>query len=345
MAYVSITDGHGENFFSTAGRGCFAELQGPHSECEATTSSEEFKTVSAYSKTDFATFLRFYEVKPLYTFLVSGLRRSLNLSAYTALRLVSSGSFFLLGLVIWLWLREHLSTCAASLVALLIANNPSVLELGKRLLPDGLCTFLMLLAAYLLLYRKTKWPGIVVLILLPLARTDNIIFVACLGSALIYLLDAPVRRKLTLLGLLMLTCLIMQGALSLLLHPLSWPVLFRHSFIAWTNPSSFPGTKISLREYIHALTVYGSKTVLLDLPEGALFAVLALADTDSWRPLRALVFTSISTLCIRILLFPGMEVRYYVWFYIIAAISTSAVLANSVRIRQSWFARSGVSAQ
>ncbi len=88
MAYVSITDGHGENFFSTAGRGCFAELQGPHSECEATTSSEEFKTVFAYSKTGFATFLRFYEVKPLYTFLVSSHRRSLNLSAYTALRLI-----------------------------------------------------------------------------------------------------------------------------------------------------------------------------------------------------------------------------------------------------------------
>ena len=342
MAYVSISEGHGENYFSAAGQACGVELTGPHSACDTTTSDETFKIVSSYSQADFATFLRFYRVKPLYTALVFVLHRYLNLTAYTALRVVSAGSFLLMGLVIWLWLKEYLSITAASLVALFIENNPAVLDLGKRLLPDGLCTALLLLAAYLLLHKKSKWPGIVVLVLLPLARTDMIIFAACFGAALIYLSHAQRQRKLTLLGGLFLACVVMQLGLTALLHPLPWPVLFRHSFITWTDPSSFPGTKVSLREYLHALTLYGSKTILIDLPEAAFLATLALCDWDSWRPLRVLMFASIATLCVRILLFPGMEVRYYVWFYVLAAIATSSVAAQNVRKRHAWFVRPGL---
>jgi hypothetical protein len=339
MAYVSLAEGHGENYFSAAGQECSVELRGPHSECEATTTEKTFKIVSSYSQSDFSTFLRFYRIKPLYTFLVFALRSVLHVTAYTALRIVSAASFLLIGLVLWFWLREYLSITAASITALLIANNPDVLGLGKRLLPDSLCTFLLMLAAYLLLHKKSKWPGILVLALLPLARTDLLIFAACFGTALIYLSQTSWRRKLTLFSLLTLACLIMQGTLSLLLHPLPWAVLFRHSFITWTDPSSFPGTKISLHEYLHALTVYGSKTILLDLPEAAFLATLALADAASWRPLRALVMASIATLAIRILLFPGMEVRYYVWFYLISAAAACSVLAQNLHCHHAWFAR------
>ena len=66
-------------------------------------------------------------------------------------------------------------------------------------------------------------------------------------------------------------------------------VLFKRSFIAWTDPASFAATHVTAREYLHVLVSHGNRALMLYFPVSILLAMLALADRHSWRPLRLLV--------------------------------------------------------
>ena len=346
FVYVSLLNGGTQDAFLQAGDACTPQVPGPHSECEIG-HSDGFREVAAYTPTDFATFLRFYRVKPLYTFAASVLEHGLRIPAFVALRALSAISYFVLGLTLALWLARHLTIPAACLVAMLIACTTPVLDLGKFLLPDAFSAALLMVVLYAVLYLTGKlWVQLLLLALLPLARPDNLLFCGLLGLALIYR-ATPDRRTLLLRWAALAACaVVLNSTLQHLTHALPFAVLFDHSFLADTPPSTYATMRLSLHDSLHTIASLGFKTIALDFPLPLLFAALALADTRLWQPLRDLVLVAALTCFARLLLFPNMEERYYTWFTIIAALGAAIALAGLLPAGPSWFrkpaAESGV---
>jgi len=339
IAYVSIAEGSSENTFKSDLESCNGELPGEHKGC-GDLSSNLFAEVGGYSAQDYQTWLRLYENKPLFNFLLKILHRDLHISAFLSLRAVSAVSFLGLSIVIWFWLREYLSLVASSLMASFVMCLKLTLEMGQNLLPDGLSTALLLLAAYLLLYRKNKWLGAIALVLLPLVRPDNIIFVFFFAGALILRRALPAKIRASLVVLLGLGCVLFNFVLQKAVHALPWPVLYQQSFGPRTTPSEFAGYHLLLSQYVHGLVAYGSLSLLVNFPPILFFAVLALAEKNFWQPLRDLVWASLAAIAVRLLLFPGMDERYYAWLFLICVIGATAAFGQFAQSKHSWFGQS-----
>jgi hypothetical protein len=331
MAYVSIAEGGG-NDFAAAGAECSAQVPGKWSSCEEVTASSMFQQVETYSDADFSQFLRFYSVKPLYCGLAAGLHRWFGVKAFIGLRMVSVGSFLAIGMVSWVWLREHLPAVVAPVAAVWLMASESVLGLGKDLLPDGLSTALLLLALYLLLYR-VRWMGAVVMALALLARPDNILLIGCLGAAWVWRTQAEARRRWTMLGAVALGCAAVSFALGRATGALPWSVLFRRSFVEFISPAQFAGTHIMLRQYGSVMAADLVRTLMFCLSASMFPAILVWVGARRRSALRALVLASMSAIGLRLALYPGMEVRYYVWFYLVCAISVACVVAERAGMR------------
>ncbi len=337
FAYVSIVDRTGPEAVHEIASRCLTELHGEHTLCEPLVASEGTKHLGAYSADDYQTFLRFYRVKPLYTGLVGEIHDRLHLSAYTALRLVSALSFMAIGLVVWWWLAEYLSPSASSLTAILLISVLQVQNIGKFLLPDAFSAALLLLGTYLLLYGRRLWPGLLFLLLLPLARPDNIFYVMFLLLVLLWRAELPARRKHGTMLAVCVGCVAYSLLLQHATHTLPYPILFAHSFGDASDPSSFASVHFSVKQYLRVLLVSGGKTILIDLPAPLLLATLAINNDRGWSVMRDAVRAACAAVTLRVVMFPAMEERYYTWLFLLSGIVAIASVAQSIRDERSWF--------
>lgn len=318
FAYVSlqrrVADG---NDFGAVGRSCAAALPGAYNGCGAATSSEVFAQAAALSPEEYPAFLRFYTVKPMYNLLAGAVRTVLGVDAWRALRVVSAGSFLLIGLVCMWWLRRLVSPALAAIGALCLVSLPVTLGLGRGLLPDALLTALLVLGAALLSGRR--WvAGAGVLLLATLVRADALLLLGAAGSLLIWRNTGPGRRRLQSLGGFAAAFGGWAVLLRLSTGSYPWRVLFVHSFLAWTPPSGYPDLQVTLREYLQVMSSNGIRTVLFCLPLPLLLAAIALAGRRRCTPERELVWAGLAAVLLRLLLYPGVEERYYVWLTLIA---------------------------
>ncbi len=337
LAYVSLLDGGGRKAFQEAGKTCAVHVPGPHNGCDIS-DSRAFKTVAAYSPADYSTFVRFYRVMPLYMWSAYAIQHLFRVNSFVALRIISSLSYLLIALALALWLGEHLPAPFACLGALLIASLPPVLDLGKHLTPDALSAALVLMVIDTIYYRARNLVlQLAMLIILPLSRPDNLIFCALVGAVLIYRATPSFRPLITRLTGLAAGCILFDALLQKMTRALPYTILFIHSFINfWAPPSSYSKMYISFHDYLYALISYGSRSALINFPLPILFSVLALACVSYSRPLRDLVFVSMATAFLHLILFPNMEERFYTWYLVIAAAACTCLLGEVLSVKQSW---------
>jgi hypothetical protein len=326
--YVSLLHGGSQDAFRTAVATCDDQLPVAYNGCD---SMEEIRPeIAAYSPADYATMLRFYTVKPMYVWVAGLIARVVHGNGFLALRLTSVLSFLAIGLMLALWLRRHLSTPAACLVALLLANTPQVMDLGKWLLPDGLSLALMLPAIYLILYVvRSTWLKLALLAILPLARPDNLIF-CVLWAALLLWRSNPRHRwpRIIALGA---GAFAYNAILGHATHALSYGI-FTRSFLPWTPPSTYATLHLHLHDYLRVVAVEATKSVVRYFAFTLLFAAFALASPTLWRPLRDLLLAALAATVARLLLFPGPEERYYVWLLVIAIVCAAAAYPSRLRL-------------
>jgi len=339
LIYVSILGRGDQADFREAARVCDRQVPGSHNGCDPE-GSNLLREVGSYTSDEFAEFLRFYKVKPLYTWTARLFHQEIHLPAFVALRVVSSLSYFVMGIILVFWLRNYLSVPAACLCALLIMALPPVISIGKFLLPDAFSTALMLQVIYIVLYRSRRLGvQLLLLAILPLARPDNILFTALWGAVLVLRATVSPRTRMFRLAMFVMSCALLNTVLRWSTHALSYTVLFNHSFISFTRPSTYTQLHLTLGDYVHSVSVFGVKTVILYLPLPILFSALALANASFWRPMRDLVAVSMATVLARLLLFPAQEERYYTWFLMIAAVGAAAAGGGSAESSDSWFGR------
>jgi hypothetical protein len=337
FAYVAIIEDGTPQQFADGVRACALDVPGPKSDCDAQIADPTIREIESYSASDFQEFLRFYRVKPLYTGISKVTHLLSKTSPLVTLRIVSAGCYLIICITVALWLAVHLSVSAACLLAFLLCCTAPVLSLGKFLLPDALLTALLLGVTYLVLYKvKSLGLQIGLLATLPFARTDTLIYALLFAMSSIIRSPKPKETKaLWLVGLLA-----GAAALNLLLqritHSLSFVILFNHSFLTWTPPSSYPTLRLSVHDYLRTVLEGGFKTIALNYPWPFLFSVLALASDKLPRMLRDLVWVSLTTAVARLVFFPNMEQRYYTWLLMITVIASIISCAEQSPPGRSW---------
>ncbi len=329
MAYVSLQRSiQGENDFGAVGAGCGAALPGAYAGCGAVRSSEVFAQAAALSPSEYRMFLRFYTVKPLYNRLAAFFSLAFRRDSWWALRSISAGSFALLGLLLVVWLRRLVSPAIASAGALCLMSLPGVIAIGRGLLPDALLTLLVLLGAYIVVCWPMRWwAGAAILMLATLVRSDALLFAVLLGAVTIFRRSPSGTVRWTRLAVLLGSATAWWLALGAATGALPWRVLFVHSFLAWTPPAAYLALKVSVREYLGVMRSNGVRTVLFCLPLPGLLAVLALHKRRRWTAMQEVVWAGLVAVTLRVLLYPGVEERYYVWLTLLAGVGALATVA------------------
>lgn len=116
----------------------------------------------------------FYVVKPLYTSMVYLFYKS-GFSLLKAAVLPSVIAYFLMGCLVFLWLKPYLQTYFSVIASLLIMLLAPVLKVLKGCSPDCLASFLLLAGFYFIIEKKSLLIAFLFLLLSAFARIENVI--------------------------------------------------------------------------------------------------------------------------------------------------------------------------
>ena len=135
----------------------------------------EYRKKVANDPVAFAAQLPFYSVKPTYPALMSVLY-SLGVNLVTSGILISATAYVGLCLLLYLWFSQWLKPIVSVPLMGLVALSPYVTFLSRGIGPDGLSTFVVLLAIYLCLEQERILPGIIVFIISIGVRPENVFY-------------------------------------------------------------------------------------------------------------------------------------------------------------------------
>ncbi|HEY3972405.1 MAG TPA: hypothetical protein VGM18_05330 [Candidatus Sulfotelmatobacter sp.] len=160
-------------------RGALEQLLG--NEAGAPPDQNRSRQERATNPYGFAEFLPLFAIRPLYNqtlYFVSKTGIGLVRSGI----LISVGSYFLLGVLLFAWVRDYTTPLLSLLICLLSMMSPPLTALGRDTTSDALASLVAFAALYLLFEKRLLLPGIVLLLSSIYFRTD---FIVLAGPAIL----------------------------------------------------------------------------------------------------------------------------------------------------------------
>ncbi len=264
-----------------------------------------------------------YAIRPLYIEIISWL--SAVLPIQRAINLISAACLFAIGVIALVWTQQPL------LSALLMASYP-VLSLGRLGTPDALAGLLAVSALWLIQQRDRHFLALCILFVSLGVRTDNLVLLLAVLGWLLWEKRIAVYTA----GLLAAIALAIVLGINHWAGSYGWVVLFRYSFISGRYPAQEPHT-LAVREYFAAL-FSGAAVILTRISVWLLLGLLAY-----WRKPNRILLVAGAAAALHFLMFPSPEDRYFVWAYIIAAISFICSFESTNVPQQPAWSRTAVS--
>jgi hypothetical protein len=156
---------------ATVPSSAFGFLTGAPGEPDQSGSKHE-RLVNAYHYTEF---LPCFAIRPLYNQTIYRLSRT-GLGLVRSIRLVSALSYFLMGILVFLWLRRY--TPYSPVFSFLIMLLPPVSLLGRNTTADALSVLLGLTSLFAIFELDRSAFGVGLLSVAIWIRTDNIVLIA-----------------------------------------------------------------------------------------------------------------------------------------------------------------------
>lgn len=269
--------------------------------------------------TDYRVFeqaMPFYIVKPLYIG-CSYLLYKLGFNLVTAVLLPSVLAFLGIGLLLFHWLSKYAGGSKAIVLAFLFMCTPPFISSAKLATPDCLSALLLLCSIYVLLQRGKHWTAFVFFALSVTARMDNIIAAAML--LMVPVIAKKLKLQVYILMLLMLAAIYL--AVSYLASRYGWGLSYVGDFTGrwYHSRAEYTG---SLKGYIVLLKsailtgLQFSYVMIFFLLAFIGFAVSKVANvmknTDHIYTIAAILI-----IIVRLLLFPSVEDRFNLAYYLI----------------------------
>ncbi|MES3006696.1 MAG: hypothetical protein V4751_02885 [Pseudomonadota bacterium] len=301
-----------------------------------------YATAMATNAEQFYSQLDMYRIKPLYVGLLTVLN-AIGLSLVDAGKVLSVVPAALLCVLIYAWLKRHVSANFALSITVLLSLCSRLFDVARAILPDSLSALILVLAVCLWLERPAtaRW-AFILLVLSILVRTNNILFVAPLLAYVAYAesrlrgwQSSSVREPAIVLVAAVICYFVVSASFN---H--QWWRLFHHTFIESIVDINTFAVNFSFDQYLQVLStrlrqiVIGNFVMVTNLLPFLLFAILALlASRGRFATLRMIVVICFLNFVCYFLMFPLVESwdRFFIPFYIFIVMLAVQSVADNIR--------------
>jgi len=195
----------------------------------------------------FAEYLPCYAIRPVYNELLHLLAK-MGFSLVQATRLISTTSYFFLGILIFIWLRRYLDSRYAATFSLLLMICPPIKELGQLTISDCFSTAVTLASLYLIFEHNQFAIGVGILLASIYVRTDNAILTGLVVVGLLMQKQLDFWKA----GVLLLVALGSVLAINHFSGDYGMKMLYYRNFIGYPpNPGEFVA-QFTPRDYLRA---------------------------------------------------------------------------------------------
>ncbi len=266
--------------------------------------------------------LPFYAVKPLYLAMIYMLYKA-GIGLPVATLLPSILAYFCMGLLLFHWLGRYLKLLLALISSLLIMYATFMILLARISTPDAVSSLWLLAAFYFILEKPSTAFMFLFFLLSVFTRLDNIVTCFIILSFLFFVRKWKKQIFLRQYVLMMLALIISYFAITLVtVRPFGWNILYYPAFVHYFNLSYAFHPLFSLKAYLALLYSHAITTIVFH--HFTLFAFLALVVSIpiSRHPLPKIGFDQwfcmllIFIILIRFILYPNIDDRFYISFYV-----------------------------
>jgi hypothetical protein len=287
---------------------------------ESQNESRQGRAADAYR---YAEFLPLFAIRPLYNqtlWLVSKTGIGLVKSGF----LISVGSYFLLGILVFLWVGNHIKPIFAVAVSILLMISPPLANMGRDPTPDALATLIAFGALYLIFEKQRFAPGVALLLASIFFRTD---FVVLAGPTI---LACWLQKRIDIFKAAALSLVALASVLCINHFAGDYGIrmLYYRAFVATPVAPAEMVPRFSFRDYISAfragITLISNSFFVPFLLLGTLGAIS--------RQMRVLFAVAVAYAGLHFLILPSWEERYYAVFYLSMGVC-AAVAAEAIERR------------
>jgi hypothetical protein len=266
----------------------------------------------------FAEFLPLFAIRPLYNQLLSLLGRSW-LGLVRSSILISIGSYYSIGLLLFFWSANYTSPMRAFAVALLVMASPPMTALGRDTTSDALSTLVVFSGLYFAFERNLLSLGLGLLLASIYFRTDNI----TLAGPVI--LVCWLRGKLGLWTAITLA-LVALSSVFLINHEAGdygFAMLYYRNFIGTPLAPAEMTVRFSLNDYFSALR----SGITLMFQSFFLPFLLVGCAGFLFSKIRYVLWTTTAYVVLHFAILPNWEERWFGVFYLSAGIAAASSIA------------------
>ena len=270
-------------------------------------SGSEFRRDVAQNADHFRQQLPFYQIRPLYLWILAALHAG-GLGFVTGTRVLSSAAMLAIGVLLFFWMRRYTADAFAQVATLLLLITPVIFTSARTGSPDALSALAVLIGVFQLIERNRMVQGAMFLLVSLLLRTDNAIFVV-----LVFLSFAMAGTALKSRTFKIGACVL---AIATVLtvnhteHSYSWNVLLRNTESPIVNPAEAP-ERFTRGDYFNAVDDMIDEARQQSVTVFPFLALLSLISSRTPLRLKRLVKVVLLSWAARIVLFPHIEDRYF----------------------------------
>jgi len=285
-----------------------------------------YREKMADSPSDFYAQLPFYAVKPLYIGMVYLFYKAgcpLTISTV----LPSIFGYFLVGLLLFHWLKKYCKLFFAFIYGVLIMYSPFIVNIARISTPDGLSTFLLFTAFYFIVEKPSIIWMSLFFILAVFVRLDNIITCFFILSFLLY--SDKWQKSVSVYQYILILLLLIISYFSITLitiRPFGWNILYYPTFVQYYNLSHQFHVASPLKAYLALL--YSQAITAVVFHNFTLFTLLVLVIVSPFSvTFHNLKFDQLFSLLLisiivgRFILYPDLADRFYISFYLCILVS------------------------
>jgi hypothetical protein len=241
--------------------------------------------------------------------------------------LISSGSYFLVGILVFVWLGNYTRPVFNLAASILLMISPPLASMGRETTPDALGTLIAFGALYLIFEKKRFAFGVVLLLASIYFRTDFVV----LAGPVIFTCWWEDRIELWKAAVLSFIAVASVLCINHFAGDYGIRMLYYRAFV--TTPIA-PGEMVpqfSFRDYISAfragITLVANSFFLP-------FLLLGMVGAIS-RRMRALFAVGVCYVGLHFLILPSWDERYYAVFYLsmgVCAAATAGLVEKNTEI-------------
>jgi hypothetical protein len=275
----------------------------------------------------YAEFLPLFAIRPLYN-------QTLWLASKTGMGLVRSGvvisvgSYFLLGILLFVWLQKYTSQWFSLALSTLLMISPPLMALGRETTADALATLVAFASLYLIFEEKRFTAGITMLLASIYFRTDFVVLagpviLACWWERRIELWKAGVLAVVAVASVLCINHFAGDYGIKM---------LYYRNFVGVPIAPGEMTVQFSFRDYVAALRSG------ITLAANSFFLPFLLLGTIGMvsRRMRVLFVVALTYVAVHFVVLPNWQERWVGLFYLamgVCAATTVGEVAKQAAMR------------